>query len=121
MARQARANPGMRWIDDRLHVSGVVEAALSHPVPKRVHPLDYLGEATLFVFLNQMVTGILLAMFYNASAHTPYSYDPNTGKATPTIAWSPALRTSPSWPLPLSRRCWKSRGLAQFRLFPVPV
>ncbi len=88
MARQARMNPAMRWVDDRLHVAGVVDAALSHPVPKRVHPLDYLGESTLFVFINQMVTGILLAMFYNASAHTPYSYDPNTGKAAPTIAWT---------------------------------
>jgi quinol-cytochrome oxidoreductase complex cytochrome b subunit len=78
----------MRWVDDRLHVAGVVDAALSHPVPRRVHPLDYLGECTLFVFINQMVTGILLAMFYNASAHSPYSYNTTSGQAAPTIAWN---------------------------------
>ncbi|MDB5077441.1 MAG: cytochrome b subunit of the bc complex [Chloroflexi bacterium] len=88
MARQARMNPAMRWVDDRLHISGVVDAALSHPVPKRVHPLDYLGESTLFVFINQMITGILLAMFYNASAQSAYAFDPATGKAAPTIAWT---------------------------------
>jgi quinol-cytochrome oxidoreductase complex cytochrome b subunit len=92
MARQARMNPAMRWVDDRLHIAGVVDAALTHPVPRRVHPLDYLGESTLFVFVNQMVTGILLAMFYNASAHSPYAYDPNTGKAAPTIAWDSIQR-----------------------------
>ena len=92
MARQARMNPAMRWVDERLHVAGVLEASLKHPVPKRVHPLDYLGESTLFIFINQMVTGILLAMFYNASAHSPYSYDPNTGKAGATIAWSSVYR-----------------------------
>ena len=83
MARQARINPAMRWFDDRLHISGVVDAALSHPVPKRVHPLDYLGEATLFIFLNQAITGMMLAMFYNGSAHSAYSYDATTGEGRP--------------------------------------
>jgi quinol-cytochrome oxidoreductase complex cytochrome b subunit len=87
MARQVRVNPAMRWVDDRLHISGVIDAALSHPVPKRVHPLDYLGETTLFIFINQMVTGIMLAMFYNASANSPYVYDPKTHLAEKTIAW----------------------------------
>ena len=85
MARPARLNPAMRWIDDRLHIAGVVDAALTHPVPRRVHPLDYLGETTLFMFLNQMITGILLAMFYNASANSPYHYNGTT--AEQTIAW----------------------------------
>ncbi len=78
MARQVRVNPAMRWVDDRLHISGVIDAALSHPVPKRVHPLDYLGETTLFIFINQMVTGIMLAMFYNASANSPYVFNSTT-------------------------------------------
>ncbi len=87
MARQARMDPATRWIDDRLHVAGVLDAALSHPVPKRVHPLDYLGESTLFIFINQMVTGIMLATFYNGSAKTPYAYNATTGKAEETPAW----------------------------------
>ena len=87
MARQAQLSPAMRWVDDRLHIAGAIEASLKHPVPKATHPLDYLGEATIFVFVNQALTGIMLAMFYNASAGQPYSYDVNTGKAGASIAW----------------------------------
>ncbi|HWE64282.1 MAG TPA: cytochrome b N-terminal domain-containing protein [Chloroflexota bacterium] len=91
MARQARLSPVMRWFDDRLHIAGVIEAAAYHPVPKRVHPLDYLGEATIFVFVNQAVTGILLAAFYNGSANQPYTYNPSTGKAGASIAYNSIL------------------------------
>jgi quinol-cytochrome oxidoreductase complex cytochrome b subunit len=88
MARQARVSPAMRWFDDRLHIAGVVEAAAMHPIAKRVHPLDYLGEVTLFVFINQAVTGILLAMFYNGSANQPYTFNATTGLAGASIAWT---------------------------------
>jgi quinol-cytochrome oxidoreductase complex cytochrome b subunit len=64
-----------------------MDQALKHPVPKATHPLDYLGEATIFVFLNQAITGIMLAMFYNGSANQPYSYNPTTGLAGASIAW----------------------------------
>jgi len=77
----------MRWFDDRLHIAGTLNAALSHPVPKRVHPLDYLGESTLFIFINQMVTGIMLAMFYSDVANQPYSYDATAGVAAKSQAY----------------------------------
>src|SRR5579871_5258752 len=85
MAQQARMHPAMRWFEDRLHISGAVNAALGHPVPKRVHPLDYLGEATLFMFINQAITGIMLAMFYSDVANQPYSFNGTT--AAPSQAW----------------------------------
>jgi ubiquinol-cytochrome c reductase cytochrome b subunit len=44
-----------------------------HPVPKRSNFLDYLGFATLFAFINQAVTGILLATVYKPSASEAYS------------------------------------------------
>ena len=34
-----------------------------------------------------MMTGIMLAMFYNGSANKPYSYNATTGKAEETPAW----------------------------------
>jgi quinol-cytochrome oxidoreductase complex cytochrome b subunit len=80
-------HPAMRWFDERLHIAGAVDAALAHPVPKRVHPLDYLGEATLFMFTNQAITGILLAMFYSDVANQPYSYNAATGLASKSQAW----------------------------------
>jgi quinol-cytochrome oxidoreductase complex cytochrome b subunit len=63
-----RYNAVEQWIDDRLHIMPVLDNFIRHPVPKPVHPLDYLGECTLFAFINQAVTGILLAMFYHPVA-----------------------------------------------------
>ena len=100
MARQARLNPPMRWLDDRLHIAGTLDAALKHPVPKATHPLDYLGEATIFVFINQALTGMMLAMFYNGSANEPYTYDPTTGQFR-EITRSPIANSgSPSFTTP---------------------
>jgi ubiquinol-cytochrome c reductase cytochrome b subunit len=44
-----------------------------HPAPKRSNYLAYLGFATLFAFINQAITGILLASVYIPSANEAYS------------------------------------------------
>lgn len=63
----------MKWLDERLNVSALMASLFAHPVPKRSNFLDYLGFATLFVFISQAVTGILLAMVYKPSAAEAYS------------------------------------------------
>ena len=55
------------FLEERASLSVIWNAMFNHKVPGFVNPLDYLGEATAFVFLNQAITGILLATFYNAS------------------------------------------------------
>src|SRR5579859_913533 len=60
------------WLDERFHILPAWDFFRDHPVPLPVHPLDYLGEATLFAFLNQAITGILLAMFYHPVSQSPY-------------------------------------------------
>ena len=50
------------WFDDRLGWRHVWEAIFKRKVPK-VNWLYTLGSATLFVALNQMITGILLCLF----------------------------------------------------------
>lgn len=60
------------WLDERLHILPALNFIRNHPVPKPTHPLDYLGEATMFIFLNQAITGMLLAMFYHPVAQSPY-------------------------------------------------
>lgn len=55
------------FLEERASISVIWKALFNHQVPGFVNPLDYLGEATAFVFINQAITGILLAMFYNAS------------------------------------------------------
>lgn len=63
----------MNWLDKRLHVSSLMDSLFDHPVPKKSSFLDYLGFATLFVFINQALTGILLATVYKPSAAEAYA------------------------------------------------
>lgn len=63
----------MKWLDERLNLSGLMSSLFEHPVPKRSNFLDYLGFATLFVFISQALTGILLATVYKPSAAEAYS------------------------------------------------
>lgn len=60
------------WLDERTGIKPQLNEMLYHRVPRAVNPLDFLGLATLFAFINQAVTGILLAMFYEASSKTAY-------------------------------------------------
>ncbi|NMD72407.1 cytochrome bc complex cytochrome b subunit [Bacillus sp. DNRA2] len=62
-----------KWLDDRLRVQELLDAMFKHPAPKRSNYLDYLGFATLFAFLNEAITGILLATVYIPSANEAYS------------------------------------------------
>lgn len=63
----------MKWLDDRLNVRALMASLFAHPVPKRSNFFDYLGFATLFLFVTQAVTGILLAMVYKPSATEAYA------------------------------------------------
>lgn len=63
----------INWLDKRLNMSGLMASMFAHPVPKRSNILDYLGFATLFVFVSQAVTGILLAMVYKPAASEAYA------------------------------------------------
>ncbi|MHB1651361.1 MAG: cytochrome b [Desulfitobacteriaceae bacterium] len=63
----------IQWLDERLHISPMFKTLFDHPVPKRSNLFDYLGFATLFSFINQAVTGILLATVYKPSAAEAYA------------------------------------------------
>ncbi len=88
------------WLDERIHSGNAIDYVRNHPIPFNVHPLDYLGEVTLFVFISQAITGMLLAMAYHSVAQTPYVYCPATspqanwaaicplkGSVSPSEAW----------------------------------
>lgn len=51
------------WLDERIHWQGVWQAVFLRKIPK-VNWFYTLGSATLFVALNQVVTGILLTIYY---------------------------------------------------------
>jgi menaquinol-cytochrome c reductase cytochrome b subunit len=57
------------WIDERTSLSGGVRWLLFRKVPKGINWFYTLGSATMFAFLNQAVTGVFLAMFYQPNVN----------------------------------------------------
>jgi ubiquinol-cytochrome c reductase cytochrome b subunit/menaquinol-cytochrome c reductase cytochrome b subunit len=53
------------WIDERTSLSPGVRWLLFRKVPRGINWAYTLGSATLFAFLNQAVTGVFLAMYYD--------------------------------------------------------
>jgi quinol-cytochrome oxidoreductase complex cytochrome b subunit len=61
------------WVDDRLAISSVVKVAQKKEVPLHRHSIwYYFGGMTLFLFTVQVVTGILLLLYYRASSENAF-------------------------------------------------
>jgi cytochrome b6 len=71
-----QTNParGIRsWLDDRVGLSRIIDLAGHKTVPShRYTVFYYLGGITLFFFLVQVVTGILLMLYYRPSAEEAF-------------------------------------------------
>ena len=69
------------WLDERTSLSGGIRWLLFRKVPKGINWFYTLGSATMFAFLNQAVTGVFLAMFYqpnvNGGAYESIRYIPD--------------------------------------------
>jgi len=61
------------WIDERVHLGDLVEFLGKKYVPVHSHSIwYYFGGVTLFLFIIQVVTGILLLMYYKGSEDLAY-------------------------------------------------
>jgi quinol-cytochrome oxidoreductase complex cytochrome b subunit len=60
------------WVDERTGVSGFTKGMLFRKVPKGTNWFYTLGSATLFAFLSQAVTGVILAMYYDPDPSRAY-------------------------------------------------
>src|ERR1044071_165304 len=60
------------WIDERTALSGGLRWVMYGKVPKGTNWFYTLGSATMFAFLNQAMTGVFLAMYYDPSATRAY-------------------------------------------------
>ena len=60
------------WIDERTSLSGAARWMMFRKVPKGTNWFYTLGTATMFAFLNQAVTGVFLAMYYDPSPTRAY-------------------------------------------------
>jgi len=62
-----------QWLDDRVGLGGLRHAAEKKTVPLHRHsPWYYLGGMTLFFFMVQVGTGILLMLYYRPSSQEAY-------------------------------------------------
>lgn len=62
----------VRWIDERIDIAGVKRGLLDRQMPGGLTWWHTLGSATLTVFMVQVVTGIVLAMYYAPSPDHAY-------------------------------------------------
>src|SRR3954465_3273800 len=60
------------WIDERTSLSGALRWVMFRKVPKGTNWFYTLGSSTLFAFLSQAVTGVMLAMYYDPSPVRAY-------------------------------------------------
>ncbi len=56
------------WVDERTQLSGGLRWVMFRKVPKGTNWFYTLGTASMFAFLSQAVTGIVLAMYYRPDA-----------------------------------------------------
>ena len=59
------------WVDDRYAFQHLFQALVDVPIPRSVKTY-YLGGITLFLFGVQVVTGVLLGVYYQPSPNTAY-------------------------------------------------
>jgi cytochrome b6 len=73
-APRRRSNPLWRWLDERFDLAGLMAFVRHKEVPVGSHSLVwyFLGGVTLFFFTVQIVSGILLLMYYQAGESTSY-------------------------------------------------
>ncbi|PYS22458.1 MAG: cytochrome bc complex cytochrome b subunit [Acidobacteria bacterium] len=61
------------WLDERLSISTLAAVAQKKEVPRHRHSIwYYFGGMTLFLFAVQVVTGILLLLYYRPSAENAF-------------------------------------------------
>ncbi len=61
------------WVDTRFKISALVDYMSHKVVPRHSHSaFYYLGGITLFLFIMQVVTGILLLMYYRPGSESAY-------------------------------------------------
>lgn len=65
------SNGVLDWIEERVPVQAWIAAMLHVTIPRSAHTY-YLGGITLFCFVVQAMTGILLALYYQPTPETAY-------------------------------------------------
>ncbi|MBI3949084.1 MAG: cytochrome bc complex cytochrome b subunit [Acidobacteria bacterium] len=68
-----RGSEVLAWLDDRVGLEPLRELARKKEVPLHRHTIwYYFGGMTLFLFVVQVITGVLLLLYYRPSAETAF-------------------------------------------------
>jgi len=59
------------WFEERLHIRGTIEYLINEPMPTGANTF-YLGGVTLFFFIVQAITGVLLVIYYRPTPEAAY-------------------------------------------------
>lgn len=63
----------MTWLDERFHISPLFDYMKKKEVPVHKHTIwYYMGGVSLFLFIVQLFTGILLLLYYRPGAESAY-------------------------------------------------
>ncbi len=65
------------WFDQRTGLDGLLREALDEPIPGGARFAYVFGSALLFIFISQVITGVVLTLYYVPSAdhaHTTVAY-----------------------------------------------
>ena len=70
---ETERSPVWKYVNQRLGLEKaglkpLVLEAMNAPHPRFMNPLDYMGDILMFLFVNQVITGLLLMTHYNGSA-----------------------------------------------------
>lgn len=72
MLNPSQASKGLLdWIEERLPIQSWIASMLHVTIPRSAHTY-YLGGITLFCFVVQATTGVLLALYYQPTPETAY-------------------------------------------------
>lgn len=60
------------WLDERVGLRDLIQVSLHVIIPRGAHTF-YLGGITLFLFMSQAVTGVLLSLYYQPTPESAYN------------------------------------------------
>jgi ubiquinol-cytochrome c reductase cytochrome b subunit len=61
------------WLDERLNLAPLIRHLLDEPIPGGASWIYVFGSVTLFLFVNQAITGMFLALYYAPTPDSAYA------------------------------------------------